>query len=250
MEQSEILDAITDLGLSQKESQVYLAAVTSGPTNIKNLSRLSGVNRTTIYPIFERLKSLGLMSLDLRGFKKFYVAESPQRLKSILETKQQKFFGVIDQLQAMYTLQPGDTQIKSYEGLAAIKSVYESLLTEVKAGEDYLIISSGLKWYELDPKFFDKFLARRALLDIKVRAIMTKGWFSEIYKKKRTVLNEKVRLFPESTNFTANIVVIPSKIVIHQLEDPVWAMVIENKNIITVFQQIFEFVWNQLTESN
>ena len=238
-----LIDSLQAAGLSDNEARVYLAAVATGPTSIQEIARRAGIKRTTVYPVYEALEFKGLMCTKYKGFKKLYAAEHPDKISAVVLEHQRRFQSVLGELTALYNLQSGDSAIAHHEGLEAIKGVYNGLLRDIKPGENYMIISSGSEWYKYAPDFFDDFLARRAKLNINVRALIIPNEFGVQYHKERKVPNEKVRLFKPHVKFTSSILTIPRKVVIHQLEDPVWAMVIENTQIVKTFQELFEILW-------
>jgi hypothetical protein len=45
---------------------------------------------------------------------------------------------------------------------------------------------------------------------------------------------------------TTNIVITPKRLLIHQLTTPVLCIAIENKNIISSQQEMFEILWNSV----
>ncbi|MFH0854627.1 MAG: helix-turn-helix domain-containing protein, partial [bacterium] len=58
---------LQQIGLSDKEASVYLAALELGPTNIQALTKKSAIKRSTVYDIIKNLKNHGLMSETTRG---------------------------------------------------------------------------------------------------------------------------------------------------------------------------------------
>ena len=78
------ISILSQLGLSETEASVYLAGIKSGATSILQLSKISGVKRTTVYTIVDSLIANGLMRIDIKGFKKYYVTEPPEKLEQIL----------------------------------------------------------------------------------------------------------------------------------------------------------------------
>jgi sugar-specific transcriptional regulator TrmB len=65
-----------------------LSAVSLGPISILKLAQNSQVKRTTVYSVAENLIKQGLMRKKIKGFKTFFVAENPEKLKTILENKE------------------------------------------------------------------------------------------------------------------------------------------------------------------
>jgi hypothetical protein len=69
------------------------------------------------------------------------------------------------------------------------------------------------------------------------------------HKKHERAYNESIRFLPPGTKLTTNLVIIPKRVVIHQLVPPVFAMIIENPSIIRLHREQFEIMWNALPET-
>ena len=151
MKNTSLTNTLTTLGLTDHEAAVYLAALSLGPATILKIAGVAEIKRTTVYSVIESLKIKGLMAIHVKGFKKLFVAENPEKLKTILLTRQSLLAQTLPEFLALYNLKGTESTIKYYEGLAGVKSVYESLLTDVRPKEDYLIISHQAEWLNLDP---------------------------------------------------------------------------------------------------
>lgn len=51
---------LKQLGLSDKDIEIYLSGLKLGPSSVQEISRKAGVKRSTTYLIFENLKKMGL----------------------------------------------------------------------------------------------------------------------------------------------------------------------------------------------
>ncbi len=236
------------MGLSEHEAAVYLAALSLGPSPILALARGSSVKRTTVYSVLASLQKKGLMIREVRGWKTLFAAERPEKLETIIEAKKNDLAKALPDLSALYNLRGEENTIRFYDGLEAVKSVYESLLKDVKPHEDYLIISDLSQWLSLDPEFFQDFTERRAKLPINIRVLTQPSKTGDLHKKHERAYNETVRFLPEGVKLTTNVVIIPKRVVIHQLVEPVFAMTIENPSIIRLHREQFEIMWNALAE--
>jgi sugar-specific transcriptional regulator TrmB len=244
------IELLKEIGLSEHESAVYFTMVSLGPSPILKIARASEIKRTTIYYVMDSLKEKGLARVDLKGFKSLYTAESPEKLGSILESRKNKFKNNLNDLLAIYNKGGGETLIKIYEGLEATESVYNQLLEEIKPGEDYLVIAGMKKAFDLDREFFKDLQNRRAKLPIKVRILMTdsESEGSKDLKKYEQNYNVKAKFLPDGTKLTTNTVITPQRVLIHQMEQPIMAIVIENKSTIKTHQELFEVMWNSIKE--
>ena len=81
------LKELEHLGLTEKESRVYLAALEMGPSPVQDISHKAHVNRATTYVMIESLSARGLMSTFQRQ-EAFLCRQSPERLMTIVEREQ------------------------------------------------------------------------------------------------------------------------------------------------------------------
>lgn len=128
----ELLRELQHLGLSEKEAYVYIASLELGPASVQDISHKSKINRATTYVMIESLTSRGLMSTYVKGKKRFYAPETPERLRSIirlqkkeLEEKEKELDGVLPMLMALFNVEGAKPQIRYLEGPEGIKSVRE-----------------------------------------------------------------------------------------------------------------------------
>ena len=75
----QLIAELTHLGLGEKEALVYLAALELGPAPVQDISHKAKVNRATTYVMIESLSTRGLISTFVKGKKRYYSAESPDR---------------------------------------------------------------------------------------------------------------------------------------------------------------------------
>ncbi len=246
MENNKLVAILSEFGLSEHEAAVYLAALHLGPTTILKLAYAAKIKRTTVYSVVESLIIKGLMNKIVKGFKTYLESQPPDKLEVILTERQQLLSKIMPDLQSLYNLKGEESTIKYYEGLNGVKTVYESLLQDVRPHDDYLVISYFEPWVNLDPDFFTDFIKRRAKLPINIRLLLQDSSVARQQKEMENALNEKVKFLPSGTLFNTNLVVIPKRVVIHQLEPPIMAIVIENKNVVSMHQQLFEIIWKSI----
>src|SRR3989344_2537557 len=83
----ELPSTLHTLGFGEKEAVVYVALLELGRGTVTEISRKAGINRTTGYDILDRLASDGLMRISGKEPKEEYVAESPDKILELLETR-------------------------------------------------------------------------------------------------------------------------------------------------------------------
>ena len=246
MKNNQLIETLCDFGLAEAEAQVYFASLSLGPTTVIKLAQKTGIKRTTIYSIIETLKQKGLMRIEVTGFKQKFVAESPEKLSSILDARRARFQELLPEFSALYNLQGNESVIKYYEGVEAVKGIYETLIKDIKPGQDYLVMSNQDAWLNIDEKYFMDFLYRRAKLPIKIRMMFQPSELASKIKSIEKNLNSKVKILPEGVQLKTNLVVTPQRVLIHQLTEPIIGIVIENKSVIQMHKEMYEVIWNSI----
>lgn len=129
----ELMNELKHLGLADKEASVYLASLELGPAAVQDIAHKSKINRATTYVMIEGLCARGLMSTFIRGKKRFYSPESPDRLMSILrvqqkelEEKQKEFEKALPMLFALYNAEGAKPQIRYLEGVEGLQTVRQN----------------------------------------------------------------------------------------------------------------------------
>ena len=244
---SKQLQLFQDLGLTEHEARVYLASLTLGPSTVLKIARLAEVKRTTVYSVVDALKQQGLMKVEVQGFKQLYSAEDPKTLERVLDRRKNQLHNQMPDLSALYNMSGGVNTLKYYEGLEAVKGVYESFLN-VKPGEKYYIVSNFTDWRKADPEWFEGFLERRAKKNIKTKALFQSTPEARQHYTYQKNYSTELKLLPETTKLTTNFVVVPSFVLIHQLRPPITGIVIESPGAIKMFQEFFEVMWNAIPE--
>lgn len=243
-----LLDALQSIGLSENEARVYFAALSLGSSTIQKIAKLADIKRTTTYSIVESLKHKGLVTIHVMGFKQLFVAEHPSRVESLLELRRNNFYKYLPQLEALYNLKGAESVIKFYDGIQGTKNVYEGLLQDIQPSDDYLVIGDTAQWYNLDPHYFQSFMERRAKR-AHTRLLLQYSAKAKEIKKYEKNYNLEIRFLPQKTLLSTNIIIIPRRMIIHQLIPPIMAIAIENESIIATNRQMFEIMWEALPNS-
>ncbi len=143
------------LGLSDKESAVYLKLLEHGSMSVRILAEIVNLNRGTTYDILKKLQEMGLVSFFHKDTKQNFVAEEPEKLLKLLNSRQDelkktenKIKDIIPELKSLQE-KGGDKPItKFYEARAGIKFILEDVLTTMKTEiekEYYVYSAAGVR---------------------------------------------------------------------------------------------------------
>ena len=248
MRENRLINTLKEIGLTDNEARAYFASLSLGPSTVARIATAAELKRTTVYDIVGSLKQKGLMSIEVRGFKNLYVPEPPERLEDVLEARKDLVRRSMPEFSALYNLKGGESTLKYYEGLESVKSLYEDVLEDLRPGEEYLAFSDMQRWYDLDPKFFERFIEKRTKLGLKVRLLLQNSPKAEEMKKSSLNYGAEVKILPGKASLKTNLIITPRIAVIHQLIPPILGIAIENASVIQMHREMFEVIWNSLPE--
>jgi HTH-type transcriptional regulator, sugar sensing transcriptional regulator len=188
-------------GLTPTQSTVYQAALELGPTSVQYIAVKANIPRSTTYLILEELAQLGLISTTKIGNKTRIVAESPQKMLALLESRQQEIKTHHQQLQSLLpTLsalhhQDNKPEVRFYQGFEGIKTVLEQSL----AASEILVNCSGYQQPlspELNNYLFDYYLPETNNRHITTREIITQDPDSDQYISVYNSPHHQIKISP------------------------------------------------------
>src|SRR3989344_7337451 len=245
----EIIPILKQLGFSEKEITVYLTLLKSGPSSVRTLAQVSGINRGTTYDILKSLKENSLISFYHKDTRQFFVAEDPSALHKNLEHRidnleevREHLTSVIPELRSLFSDSGDKPVVKYYEGYSGVKTVLSDVLGTTGLSKEklyYVFSSEAIREYLY--KAFPNFTKERIRKKIKVRAIGIghKGTVAE--------LSEKKSLNAQNSSPTY-ILIYPGKVAmisVNSSKQPL-ALIIEDEALFITQQQLFDFIWQAL----
>ncbi len=240
---------LKEIGLSSNEAKVYLAAIALGSSPVSALAKASAVKRTTVYSVIESLKEKGLVAVELRGFKQLFRAESPEKLENVIELRKRQFEKNLPDLLSLYNQKETGGVIGYYEGKEAIRNVYMDLLSNLRPHDNYAVLSEGPAVFDvLGKDWFFKFIQMRAKERPDVRVLYADNPWALEHKKLEQEHKIRVRMLPKETKFFGNMTITPKSVLIHNFDDPIVGIVIENKVTLQVLQQMFDVMWDSVSD--
>jgi sugar-specific transcriptional regulator TrmB len=239
-------ECLAEYGLSDKESNVYLAMLELGPASVQDIAKKSGVNRATTYVMIESLKRRGLMSTFDEGKKTMFVAESPERLKrliekdmSVIQEKENRLKEAMPTFLALFNSsseeKPNVRFFEGEEGLRTVREIYlqtrGEILTITAIDED---ASNASKIDESQRMFLTRQLRGRTIVALK------NGVQLPIYNKE----NWQVKFIPYEQNpFFGEMTLFDDKVAIILPKAKPIVFLFENKQTRDMLKAMFEFMW-------
>lgn len=237
------------LGLSDKEVKVYISLLEYGAISVRSLAELAGLNRGTTYDILKRLQEVGLVSYYHQHTKQKFIAEDPEKLLGLIESKEKEIKNVksginnlIPELKSLQDKGGSGPVTKYFEGARGVKYILDDVLLSFEKQEEkeYFIYSAANVSDDINDAYPD-FTKTRIKKKIKVKAIsLSKGG-------KVNGLDERKWL--GTNNESATFILLYSGKCAYISRDvkgsPV-GVIIENENIYQTQKTIFLEIWKNL----
>ncbi len=246
-----IHETLKQLGLEDRETDIYLALLRLGPSSIRDIATRAGVNRGTTYDLLKKLHQLGLASYHPKGKRKLFCAAEPEQLLRMASERQRKLDEAVDTLRQdvvpdLNLLRPDNvsTNVYYYEGDDGIEYVLKDILRTAETSPDrsYYVYSTKLiRKYLYRP--FPNYTRQRVQKNIRVRVIAIGEGGEEAPLAERKWIESK-----ESDTAASYVAIYPPKCAMISLvnDDYPTAVVIDAAAVALAMKISFETLWRLL----
>ena len=233
-----MLEKLQKLGLSEKESHIYLALVKLGESTANNLAKHTSSNRTVTYNVLQQLVEKGLVSYVKKEGKRFYLVSNPNSLKVAIKEKEELVEELISEINKMQSVPSSFKNVEVYEGLEGMKVVFN----EIRKAKDLRVINAtGLIFKHL--KWGAKHIVKDMELYGKPKVIANLSMKkTPLAKFKKT----EFKYLPKQAENYATTFIFDDKIIIQVLKDKPFLIKIENKEIFDGYKKNFDVLWTKL----
>ena len=246
-----IHETLNQIGLSDRQTDIYLTLLKLGPGSIRDIATGAGLNRGTTYEELKTLRTRSLVSYFPKGKRKFFCAEPPDQLVKIAEEKQDVLARATDVLRHdilpdLSNLRPDSSTINvhHYEGDEGIEFVLKDILktVETQAQKRYRVYSSKqIRKYLYRP--FPNFTRQRVRKGISVNVIAIGDGGEDAPLAQRKWIETKA-----SDNAASYVAIYPPKCAMISLVqgDYPTAVLLNSDAIALVMQISFDTLWQRL----
>ncbi len=233
-------EILKQLGISDKEARVYLAALELGTASAKEISIKAGIQRTHFYDLSRQLIEMGLLRQVAEGKKAMFTATDPEMLVSLQQQKARELERILPQLKAIQNNSEEKPKISYYQGVAGINQINADTLnykTEIVAFTTPRFASIK------DKKFGEEYIKNRCKSGNKVRVIGEMSTELMALKQRDGQDLRETRLLPKDTfSSEIEIGVYGHKTCIIDYKNE-FGFIVEGKEIAKTLKNIFEIVW-------
>ncbi len=245
------VSSLREAGLTEGEIKVYLALLELGSSTTGPIIEKSGIARSIIYQILEKLMQKGLVSFITREKTKYYQAAEPYRLLDYVEEEERKFEktresinALIPQLLSMHGAEK-EAEVKVYKGFKGTMTVHEHTYERLKRGEEYYYM--GVTAYQPPEQhaYWMKDHVRRAKAGIKTRMLFERKTEPAVLKNRNSYPLCDARYMPEGLNTPAWFMGYKGVVAISIPSSKPITIEITNQEIADSFRAYFEEFWKK-----
>ena len=249
----EVLEFLKEFGLSEREINLYFSLLKLGPNTIMNLSRQTGVKRSTTHNNVEELINKGLVSQTNFGERRMVIAEDPEQLKVLIEQKKFRVNRMADNLDSVVGLiknlipssnTKDNFEVKYYTGKDNVSTIYESTIkTDVvysfaNIDNFYEVFPEGLSLIE---KVINKKIKRK-VYDILIQSDLA---LKHAESRKSKDLYEYKLIKKPAEDFGFDFQIFGDMVILFQLDkEDISAIQIKSKSIANGLRALHKTIWD------
>ncbi len=237
--------ALESLGLSEKESRVYISLLELGKANVTRIAELSKLKRPTVYVLLEELRKKRLVLKVPHVKNALFIAQDPDEFFQESLKRVKEAHSTLSQLKSIHRK---DNKVSTmyFEGEEGVRDALLYRYTELADTE---IVGFFAKGETLTPKLFKichEWREKTHQTNTTLRAIAPKH---NSLKEFRDTDNELGQLFKSVSvdEYSSDVSIDATSLFVRIiLFDVKQAIIIENPAIVRTVQQIFEISWKNL----
>lgn len=236
----QLSELLSQLGLQYKEDDIYLACLELGMASVQEIAIKSGVKRTTVYDVLANLGKKGLIGQTIKGKKRLFYAEEPEKLLKLLDEKKARLEEAMPLLKSFYNTAGDKPKIRYYDGKEGIKEVYRDTLNY--SGELVAFVTENII-NDLGQDFADEYREKRTKNKISVRVIGPDTENIVNYRNTNKDEMRKIRLVPHARfPFSIEMNIYGNKVAFMSFKESM-GVIIESNEIANNLRSLFELSW-------
>ena len=242
-----LTEKLTELGLTDKESTVYVCLLSGGEMTADQLAKLSKLNRSTAYVQIKHLSERGLVSTFKRGKKTYYSAESPSNLIRVIAQKKQaiqlqesEVALLVPELLKIFGSAIERPAVRVFEGKEGLTSMRNSILEEKPA--KLLMITA----YDQMTKVFTSeelmaFTKKREQAKVESHVLYTLESGEDF---KAFPFQKLKRIKNNTTTIGSDIYIYGDTVSFASAKDYIVGLTVVNRDIAASMRFLFQGIWN------
>ncbi|MFH1064486.1 MAG: helix-turn-helix domain-containing protein [Candidatus Woesearchaeota archaeon] len=229
----DIYTTLEELGLRKQEIGVYLALIKHDSLSALQISKETGIDRTTAYDILRKIMDKGIVSTVNKGKTKHFMALTPDDLLFHYKRKYSSLETMMPQLKNIAGTSTEPIKCELFQGKEGLVNVIKDLVT---SRQNYKAIGIREEYEEIIGYFHKQFLIKIDMTKVKETAIVERN---AVFKKAKNGKYKYVdtKLQPITTVMYGDVVVF------FIWEGPHTAIRVKNKTFAKSQEEQFDLLW-------
>jgi HTH-type transcriptional regulator, sugar sensing transcriptional regulator len=243
---------LKEAGLTNGEIKVYLALLEIGSSKIGPILDESGITKSMIYRILEKLIKKGLVSYITKEKTKHYQATQPNKLLDYVDSKEKQLKWNRSKIQELIpqlilkqkTVKKSEANL--YEGFKGLMSAYENRYLKLKKGDEVVLYGLPIEQPGFHHAYWKKNHQKLSKLGIRCRMLYHPDVTDENLKDRNNYKYCEARRMPFNIESPSWVMVYKdvTLIAIPQGDMP-FAFEITSQQVADSFRNYFEWFWKQ-----
>jgi HTH-type transcriptional regulator, sugar sensing transcriptional regulator len=242
---------LQNIGLTDKESTVYLSLIQVDNASVLDLSKKTKLKRPTVYVILESLAKKGLVSETTVGKKTHYQAEPPERLetfverqKLILDENSKRLKDIIPEIKSIQRESGEKPVVRYFEGTQGIINASKEMF-ETKSDKEQeicFIYPRDLLTNLFNEKELTEFRKLRLDKGIRSETLYT----LENNELPSDNMANRIKIDEKKYPLTCDIAIYGDKVRISILGKKLSSIFIQSQDVATTLKSIFKLAFDKL----
>ncbi len=242
------LHMLKNMGFSENEGKVYMAALELGESLHSTLANKAGIKRATLYyDVMPKLIAKGMLTETIKGKRKYIVAQDIQPFLDSKKSQLEEIERLVPQLRSLLATATSKPQLLLFEGVEGIKKVWHDHLVQ---GQPILEFVGIEKIHPALQKYIkEHYIWGRANRKIPVKMLISGPKVAGIFNVKsdrhelREVKSIDGNLFPIPLG--CDIYGDNVSLTLHRNDSEPIGIIIRSKEIATAMRSLFTFIWEK-----
>lgn len=239
-----LFKSLTNIGLSEKAAQVYLAALDLGEATIQQLAKRSGLIRTTIYYTLNELVDFGALVETKRDKKVYYIPQNPQTILKQARGNLQKFEEALPELENRMHSAYNRPRIYFLHGPSGFKQMWEKVLNSADKKFDIITSAENLSNFVSEKYILEEIIQTKKQLDIKSRQLIVDSQSARRIIAKDFKENRVSKLLPPTYRLPSTIIICKNFVSFISPRHEDFLIIIEGESIVKTHQGLFNALWD------
>ncbi len=242
----ELENLLQKIGLTSKESKVYLSSLQLGQDTAFNIAKKAEIKRSTCYVILDSLIEKGFVTTLKTKKALLFIPQEPAKLLNMLKEKEDSLNEALPELIGLFNLSPQKPKIQVFQGKTGIETIYQEVIDSLKKSE-VLTFGTLAHFKSAYQNLMKKWYKATKNKRFKIREIITQEAFSTNYFKKikeNKNLNHQIKFLAKDKKiFDNDNIIYANKLAIFSTKKELFVILIESPAIVNTYRILFDLAW-------